>query len=234
MPLASTPTRQAARSQTAEQGLPTPVAGRLQRPSWRDGRLVGGVLLVLLAMVAGALTLRHFDSSVSVLQASRTLEPGDQLQAGDVTAVDVRLDAASRYLATVPTDSRGRVLREIRAGELVPRSAVGDSGSLPVRTIAVPVSSLSSMSLQRGAVVDVWVSPRRADATGATTYDAPARTLERVSVASVPSNESGLASAAGDGAVQIVVPQERVSQLLGAMNSGGKVDLVPVSAGPPT
>lgn len=233
MPLASTPTRNSVRSPAGDRDLPTPTAGRLQRPSWRDGRLVGGVLLVLLAMVAGALTLRHFDDSVTVLQASRTLEPGDQVRAGDVTAVDVRMDAAGRYLATVPTDGRGRVLREVRAGELVPKAAVGDAGSLAVRTIAVPATSVSAGTLQRGAVVDVWVSQRRDDATGAASYDPPSRLLERVPVAGVPNTESGLGAASGEGAVQILVPQEQVAQLLSAMNSGGKVDLVPVSAGPP-
>lgn len=230
MPVGSTATRTPVNDPAA---LPTPVAGRLQRPSWRDGRLLAGVLLVVLAMIAGALTLRHFDDSVTVLQASRTLEPGDQLRTGDVVAVGVRLQTPGRYLTAVPTDARGQVLREVRAGELIPSSAVGDASSLSVRTIAVPVSQTSAATLQRGAVVDVWVSARKAETTGATSYDPPIRLLEGVPVSGVPAGDSGLGGGVGDAAVQLLIPQTDVPRLLGAMNGGGKVDLVPVTAGPP-
>lgn len=211
--------------------LPAPRAGRLQRPSWRDGRLLAGLLLVALAMVTGALTLQHFNHSVTVLQASHTLEPGDELGKADVTAVEVRLDSPQRYLSALPTDGSGRVVREVRAGELIPRTAVADAAALNVRAIAVPVTGASAATLQRGSSVDIWVSERMSDATAGTSYKAPQRLLERVSVASVPSSGGGLGSATGDPAVQVMVPQDQVAALLAAMNSGGKVDLVPVSAG---
>lgn len=214
-----------------DSALATPRAGRLQRPSWRDGRLIAGVLLVLLAMITAALTLQHFNDSVTVLQASHTLEPGDQLGKDDVTAVEVRLGSPQRYLASVPTDGSGRVVREVPAGELIARTAIGDAADLQVRAIAVPVTGASAATLQRGSSVDVWVSERQSDATGTTSYKAPQRLLERVSVASVPDNGSGLTGATGDPAVQVLVPQDQVAALLAAMNSGGKVDLVPVSAG---
>ncbi|PWJ25998.1 hypothetical protein ATK17_2140 [Branchiibius hedensis] len=227
-----TPTRaRAATTEDRDAALPTPRAGRLQRPSWRDGRLIAGILLVLLAMITGALTLQHFNHSVTVLQASHTLEPGDQLGTGDVTAVDVRLDSPQTYLSAIPTDGAGRVVREVREGELIPRTAIGDAAALQVRAIAVPVTGASAATLQRGSSVDVWVSERQSDATGTTSYKAPQRLLERVSVASVPSSGDGLSGATGDPAVQVMVPQDQVAALLAAMNSGGKVDLVPVSAG---
>lgn len=226
------PTRSRAASVDDRDGaLPSPRAGRLQRPSWRDGRLIAGILLVLLAMIAGALTLQHFNHSVTVLQASHTLEPGDPLGTADVTAVEVRLDSPQRYLSSIPTDGSGRVVREVRDGELIPRSAVGNAAALQVRAIAVPVTGASAATLERGSSVDVWVSERQSDATGTTSYKAPQRLLERVSVASVPSNGGGLSGATGDPAVQVMVPQDQVAALLAAMNSGGKVDLVPVSAG---
>lgn len=226
------PTRSRATATDDRDGaLPAPRAGRLQRPSWRDGRLIAGVLLVLLAMITGALTLQHFNHSVTVLQASHTLEPGDPLGTADVKAVEVRLDSPQRYLSSIPTDGSGRVVREVRAGELIPRTAVGNAAALQVRAIAVPVTGASAATLERGSSVDVWVSERQSDATGTTSYKAPQRLLERVSVASVPSSGGGLSGATGDPAVQVMVPQDQVAALLAAMNSGGKVDLVPVSAG---
>lgn len=226
------PTRSRSTSTDEKDGaLAAPRAGRLQRPSWRDGRLIAGVLLVLLAMITGALTVQHFNHSVTVLQASRTLEPGDSLGTGDVTAVEVRLDVPQHYLSSIPTDGSGRVVREVRAGELIPRSAVGDGAALRVRAIAVPVTGASAATLERGSSVDVWISDRQSDANGTASYQAPQRLLERVSVASVPTSGGGLGGATGDPAVQVMVPQDQVAALLAAMNSGGKVDLVPVSAG---
>lgn len=225
------PTRSRTATGDRDASLPAPRAGRLQRPSWRDGRLIAGVLLVLLAMITGALTLQHFNDSVTVLQAGHTLEPGDQLGKDDVTPVEVRLDAPQRYLASVPTDESGRVVREVAAGELIPRTAIGNAADLQVRAIAVPVTGASAATLQRGSSVDVWVSERQSDATGTTSYKPPQRLLERVTVASVPDNGGGLSGATGDPAVQLMVPQDQVAALLAAMNSGGKVDLVPVSAG---
>ena len=93
--------------------LPRPVAGRLQRPSWRDGRLVAGVVLVLLATIVGAAVMRHYDDSVEVLQARHALVPGQRITADDVHAVKVRIDDSSTtYLSATGSLPRGEVLRE--------------------------------------------------------------------------------------------------------------------------
>ena len=49
--------------------LAAPIAGRLRRPSWKDTRLVVGLLLVLLATALGAAGLRAADHRVPVLAA---------------------------------------------------------------------------------------------------------------------------------------------------------------------
>ncbi|MEO6999355.1 MAG: hypothetical protein ABI112_14840, partial [Terracoccus sp.] len=57
--------------------LAKPVAKRLQRPSWRDSRLLVGVLLVLVAATLGAKAVASTDDRVPMWVASGDLVAGD-------------------------------------------------------------------------------------------------------------------------------------------------------------
>ena len=59
--------------------VPTPKAARLQKPSWRDTRLLVGVLLVLAATVLGSLTVAAADDRVPMYAANGPLLPGQPL-----------------------------------------------------------------------------------------------------------------------------------------------------------
>jgi hypothetical protein len=78
------------------------------------------------------------------------------LTADDLVAVHVRLgDAAAAYLATSTTPEGRTLARAVRAGELVPRSALESPAeqvqlALPVQAGYVPPS------LRRGQLVDVY------------------------------------------------------------------------------
>ena len=83
--------------------LPRPAAKRLRRPSWRDSRLLVGVLLVLLAATLGARAVAAADDRVPVWVAA-----GD-LVAGDAVGVDglrsrwsPRIDANDHRDVAVP------------------------------------------------------------------------------------------------------------------------------------
>lgn len=213
--------------------LPKPAARRLQRPSWRDSRLVAGVLLVLLATIGGAAAMRHYDTSIEVLQAKHPLVPGQHISASDVHAVKVRIDRASgTYLSADDPLPKGEVLREVREGELVPRSAVGNARSVHVKAVAIPVDSAQSSNLVKGSVVDIWVSRKRAADAGEDSYDAPRRLLERAVVARVPSGGGGFTVSSGGGAVHVLVPDGNIAEVLDAIHQGAKVDLVPAAGSP--
>lgn len=211
--------------------LPKPAARRLQKPSWRDSRLVAGVLLVLLATIGGAAAMRHYDSSVEMLQASHALVPGQTIKASDVHAVKVRIDRASgTYFSADDPLPKGQITREVRSGELVPRSAVG--GAVHVNAVAVPVDSAQSSNLIKGSVVDVWVSKKEKGETGQDSFAAPVRIIEHAVVARVPKGGGGFTVASGSGAVHVLVPDARVADVLAAVNQGGKIDLVPAAGSP--
>jgi hypothetical protein len=133
-----------------------PVPRRVRPPRWLDLRLVLGVLLVLGSVLLGARVLGAADATVPVWSAAGDLAAGTVLTADDLVAVDVRLDdAAGAYLSTA-TRPEGRTLaRTVRAGELVPRSALEEPAGLV--QLALPVQAgFVPPALERGQIVDVY------------------------------------------------------------------------------
>jgi hypothetical protein len=154
-------------SASAAEVLPGPTPRRIRPPRWLDLRLVLGVLLVLGSVLLGARVVGAADATVPVWAAAGDLAAGTELTAGDLRAVDVRLgDAAGSYLSTA-TQPDGRTLaRAVRAGELLPGSALEEPAhfvqlALPVQSGYVPPG------LERGQLVDVYaVADPAAGATG--------------------------------------------------------------------
>ncbi len=135
---------------------PSPAPRRVRPPRWLDLRLVLGVLLVLGSVLLGARVVSAADATVPVWAVAGDLAAGTELSTDDLVAVDVRLDsAAAAYLAT-STRPEGRTLsRAVRAGELLPRSALEDPSELV--QVALPVQAgYVPPSLTRGQLVDVY------------------------------------------------------------------------------
>jgi hypothetical protein len=136
--------------------LAGPAPRRVRPPRWLDLRLVLGVLLVLGSVLLGARIVSAAGATVPVWAAAADLAPGTELTAGDLVAVDVRLDATADVYLSAGTRPEGRVLaRAVRAGELLPRSALEEPAeqvqlALPVQAGYVPPT------LERGQLVDVY------------------------------------------------------------------------------
>ncbi|MEI2777165.1 MAG: hypothetical protein V9G19_14580 [Tetrasphaera sp.] len=208
--------------------LAAPVAKRLRKPSWKDARLLIGLLLVLLSTSLGAAALRAADDRVPVFVARQTLVPGQRLDPGTLGTVAVQVDrtgeAYLRAAQSLPPD--GYVLREVRSGELLPASAVGTAAQIAVQPLAVGIDQVSAATLVDGSVVDVYANKRLAS-SGPQEFGDPVRVLEAVSVATVSTSGSGLGSS-GRSFVQLLVPTGRVAQLIGLIDAGAKVTLVAV------
>jgi hypothetical protein len=210
--------------------LPSRPANRLRKPSWRDTRLVAGVLLVLLCTVAGSLVVAHADDRVPMYAASVALVPGQALDAGSLTRVDVQLGAGTAgYLSAaeaLPADDF--VLREVRPGELVPRSALGSKDQVTVQPVTINVDATSALTLVRGSVVDIYVNPPKPGATGGTAFSGPVLALHNVSVVTQPSQRTGFGAAGTDTvAISVMAPVDKVAALIGHVDDGSKVTVVP-------
>jgi hypothetical protein len=213
--------------------LPLPLAARLRRPGWRDTRLVVGILLVLGSVVLGSTVMRASDARSPVFTARSALVPGQRLTESDLVRVDVHLGALSDlYVAAGAALAPHQVvLRGVPAGELVPRAAVGSPAQVAVQPLTLMVTAGAASTLQVGSEVDVYADlPATGASTGAVTFAGPELVLRRVAVSSLPENGSALGgSPTGDHAVQVMVPTEHVKDLIGQVDRGARVTLVPVA-----
>lgn len=209
----------------------SPRATRLGQPSWLDGRLLLGVLLVLVSVLVGAKVLAGADTSQQVWVASHDLTPGTVVTDADLRTGQVRLFGSSgRYVAG--SKPLGYVVtRDVGAGELLPRASLErPGGALARRDITVPVASGHlPPDLAHGQQVDVYVTPddkaaKRASGSG-DPY-APRLVLSGVAVSKVV-RSGGLGSSGSDSPVVLSVDPGQVLALVQAM-SQGTLDLVRV------
>lgn len=222
--MASTPTVQA-----EGRGQPR-AARRLERPGWRDLRLVVGVLLVVLSVAGGARLVAGLDDATPVYAASRDLLPGQPVEGSDLVALDVpqRLgESLHHYVdASAPLEPGTYAVRAVAEGELVPAAALGTERQALDKTVTVPVDSSVLPRLAPGAVVDLWVSRRDPEAVGEAYLD-PERLLAGAVIDTVPEQSGGLAPAVGRSSVAVVVPADRVGEVIAAVDQAARVTLVP-------
>jgi hypothetical protein len=140
-----------------------PPATRAVRPGWRDPRLWIGIAIVAVSVVAGARLLGTADDSVAVWAAADDLVAGQELAGDDLSPRRVRFVAADDLHHYWPADEAlpagARLLRQVGAGELVPRDAVGteqEDGLLAVPLAVEP--TLVPPGVAAGSVVNVYVS----------------------------------------------------------------------------
>ncbi|WP_407341820.1 hypothetical protein [Pengzhenrongella phosphoraccumulans] len=201
----------------------SPVAVRLRRPSWRDPRLLAGLVMVAGAVALGSWAVSAAQAYTPVYVARGTLVPGESVGAGDLVVGQVRLSPAEagHYLAvTAAGPPELVVLRTVFAGELVPASAVGSQASLDVRPVPVQVTDTLSDGVVAGARVDLWV-------TAATEGDVgpPSLLAEGLEVAEV-SRPSGAFAVGARTTVHVLVPTGSLPAVLGALAAPGAVQLV--------
>lgn len=206
--------------------LPTPPASRLKSPTWLDGRLLVGIVLVLASVVVGAKVVAssgHFDE---VWAASHDLAPGTTLTKGDLVSVKVRFhDHGGGYYSATGKSLVGRTtIAPLSAGQLIPVAAVPVKPPEQTRLVTVPVAKLHmphDNELQ-GTQVDLYVTVK---STVGQPQQAPQLVLANVTVADVIA-QSSLADSGNSGVV-LQVPVRYVNAVVGAVESGS-IDVVRV------
>lgn len=209
--------------------LPSPRAARLATPRWLNGRLVAGVLLVLLSVLTGVRVVAAADRSSSVVTVTRDLAAGTILTPDDLGVAQVRLRGnGDRYAAAAGPSPVGRVLtRPMSRRELLPLDAVADPRSLePSRLVTVPVGRLHAPpDLARGQLVDVLATYGGSGQPGRTVP-----VLRAVPVQAVDRGASTLTAGGSEFAVVLRVAPDRVSVLVAALQSAS-LDVVRVEPG---
>jgi hypothetical protein len=159
---ASQPEGRGSSSRLAEPAIPpSPPARRLTRRSWRDGRLIFGVLVVLVSVVLGARLFATADRTAGWVAAKTDLPAGHVVTAADLVTVRAQLtDATARHYYP------GRRMKEIVGGTLATAVGAGDlisgtdfagAGAAATRIVPIVVDAGRLPDLSVGDHVDVYV-----------------------------------------------------------------------------
>lgn len=209
-----------------------PWARRLQRPGWRDARLIVGLLLVVISVVVGARLMSALDDSAPVYIATQPLVPGQEITADVLAVTDVRFTENAELYVSAQTELEPGTyaLRNVDTGELIPAAAMGSAAQVDNKAVTVSVDPATAATLKTGSIVDIWVSRRDPDALGSQ-YLEPELLLEGAVVALTPDQGSALGVGVSNSAVQIVVPAQEVGDVISSVDQEARITLVPAPAG---
>ncbi|WP_146361426.1 hypothetical protein [Arthrobacter yangruifuii] len=200
-----------------------PSAARLRKPSWRDPRLLLGILLVL-GSVAGVVTLvDSADRTTEVYAVSRDVPPGTPLRAGDLLAVPVRLGSAEElYLPVasgIPENSvAGAALRK---GELVARSSLVEPDQLDRKPVGLRIEDPLPASTEAGSRVDIWAAMPNAR----NGFAEPKQLIESAEISELAVTESAL-GATRSTELLVLVDDTDLPLLLSALSNQAKITVV--------
>ncbi|MBL0884882.1 hypothetical protein HGK34_01065 [Myceligenerans sp. I2] len=211
-------------------------AARLRPPGWRDPRLLSGIVLVAMSVALGSWLVASAGRTVPVFVADGALTPGEPVTRDALRVVDVRLSAGlDRYLRADADLPPGLVAQRVVAdGELVSRSGLGDGSTM--RSVALPITGGVSERIRPGAIADLWFVPEHgsrsetAGTPGAASRGAgtePATLAEGVIVEQVE-EPAGALVVAGTTTLHVLVEQEALPRVLGALTEPGSLAVVPV------
>ncbi|WP_193598527.1 SAF domain-containing protein [Microbacterium sp. YJN-G] len=199
---------------------------RARRPFFGDLRFLIGLALVAVSIAGVWLLVSSSRQTTPVLQATRTVLPGESLTSADFQVVEVGLAALTEtYLAPQDLDPGSIATRTLPQGELVPQSAIGDEDA--ARTTTVVVSSISiPEGLGAGSVVELWHAPPVDDGRS---FDAPRVLVGDAIVGSIAEAEGMLSQTRTD--VEVVIDRADVGDVLAAITGGSIISIIPAGAG---
>jgi Flp pilus assembly protein CpaB len=183
---------------------PSPAPQRIKRPRWFDPRLLSGVALVLVCVLAGSWLVSSADHRVRMLVATRDLAAGTVLTANDVRIAAVQLGSvSSRYLPATTSVGGLRVRSQLSAGELLAREQIGPARQGVSLTISASVAA--SPQVERGDRVAIWVNSKLCRG---------GVVLGDVTVQAVHSAASGAFESASGASISVLVSDKQARQVL--------------------
>lgn len=200
---------------------------RLRKPSWKDPRLLVGVLLVCVSIVGVIALVENADKTIGVYAAREDLPVGAELTEEDFRIVPVHLGDAEGAYRTVGQGLPDNAVaqRLISAGELLPASGVGRADALDRKPVGLTIEDPLPTGTATGDRVDVWVSPRGEG----TKFGAPELLLDGAEIYDYTEEDSAL-GATQSARVFVLVGDENLPGLLGALSNEARIAVV-VNAG---
>jgi hypothetical protein len=203
-------------------------AARLKKPSWKDPRLLVGILLVLASVASVVALVGGADRTSDVYAARETIVVGQKITPDALVRVPVRLgDVEGVYWAAsdpLPTDRVA--VRLIPKGELLARSSLGKADALDRKPAALSVDEALPKEAVVGSRVDVWVS--LPDAKNG--YAEPKLLLPGAEISELTPGSTALGGNRST-LLHVLVTDGQMPQLLGALANKAKVAVVWNAAG---
>lgn len=200
---------------------------RLRKPSWRDPRLLGGVLLVLASVAGVMLLLAQMDKTVGVYAAKHDLAYGQAISQESFKVVQVNLGEAQDHYWRSDEELPERMVatRAVNADELIAKNALDQSAPEGEQALVLSLPNENTSGLQPGDEIEVWVAQR----TGPQEYDDPQRIVERAVLAKLSDDQNAWTSSRR---VQVTIWLEsaQVPQVIKAQSTQSQVYLVGRSA----
>ncbi|MGR0159501.1 SAF domain-containing protein [Paenarthrobacter nitroguajacolicus] len=198
-------------------------APRLKKPSWKDPRLLIGLLLVL-GSIAGVIVLvGSADRTTQVYTAREDIAVGQVVTEADLSIVKVRLDdVESSYVTVEHGLAEGRVaLQRVAKDQLVPQQSLGVADALDRKPVAIAMEEELPAQAVPGARVDVWIAMPGSNRA----FEEPQMLLPSAEIAGITTGSSTFGSAKTT-VVMVLVADEQMPKLLGALANKANVSVV--------
>lgn len=196
---------------------------RLSPPSWKDPRLLVGVLLVL-ASVAGVTSLvGGADKTTEVYAAKDSIAVGERITEENVRRAKVRLGDSEEHYVTVASGlPEGLVaVQRIGKNQLVPRESLAGVDALDRKPVAVTIDEALPPQAVAGTRVDVWVaSPDMRNG-----FSMPKLLLPGAEIAHVSEASTALGSSRST-VLMLLVADGQMPEILGAQANDAKISVV--------
>ena len=196
---------------------------RLRKPSWRDPRLLGGILLVLASLAGVMLLLAQMDKTVGVYAAKKELAYGQPVDEEGLKVVQVNLGEAQNHywLSGEELPEKMVAVRSIKTDELIAKKAIDHAVPAGEQSLVLSLPVENTSGLQPGDEVEVWVAQR----TGPQDYADPQRTVERAVLSEI-TDDQGAWSTSSRAKVRIWLGSEQIPEVLKAQATQSQIYLV--------
>ncbi|MFC0581325.1 SAF domain-containing protein [Micrococcoides hystricis] len=198
-------------------------AQRMRKPSWKDPRFLGGVLLVLLSIVGVMALVAQMDKTTGVYAAKRDLAYGESVSAEDFKVIQVNLGEADEHYWHSEEELPQPLLatRPIKTDELVSKGFLADAAPAGEQSLVLMLPPEHTSGLRSGDEIEVWVAAR----SGPQEYEEPVKVVDRAVLADINAEQSALA-ASREAEVRIWVGAEDVPALLKAQSTQSQIYLL--------
>lgn len=196
---------------------------RLKRPSWKDPRLLVGVLLVLASVIGVISLVGSADKTTEVYAARDSIAVGEKLSQDNVVRAKVLLGETEEHYLTVESGlPEGLVaVQRIGKSQLVPRDSLGKVDALDRKPVTVTIEEGLPDQAVAGTRVDVWVA--LPDARNG--FSEPKLLLPGAEIAQVTPGSTALGSSRNT-VLMVLVADNQMPALLGAQANQAKISVV--------